>query len=249
MGVATGAKKMIRGTLRPFGLELVRWNSQSSEAVALGTMLAEHRIDTVLDIGANEGYFARTLRRVGFHGRIVSFEPGAAAYERLRRSANEDSLWSVAPRTALGNQVGEVQLNVSSNDGLSSSLLPMLENLRRSAPDVAYVGSEVVPITTLDQMTSGLLSATERVFLKIDVQGYEFHVLDGAKELLPRIVGAQLEASFVPLYQGQVLFPTLMDFMQKRGFDVWGIVPGLVDNLSGRLLQTDIIFFRSSPAY
>ena len=244
MAVATGAKKMIRGTLRPFGLELVRWNSQSSQEVALGTMLAEHRIDTVLDVGANEGYFARSLRKVGFRGRIMSFEPGAVAYKRLQRSANEDSLWSVAPRTALGNQVGEVQLNVSSNDGLSSSLLPMSENLRRSAPDAAYIGSEVVPITTLDQMTPGLLSATERIFLKIDVQGYELQVLDGAKELLPRIVGAQLEASFVPLYQGQVLFPTLMDFMQKRGFEVWGIVPGLVDNLSGRLLQTDVVFFR-----
>ena len=199
MGVTTGAKKVIRGTLRPLGLELVRWNSQSSQEVALATMLALHRIDIVLDVGANEGYFARSLRKVGFRGRIVSFEPGSVAYELLQRSANEDPLWSVAPRAALGNQVGEVQLNVSSNDGLSSSLLPMLENLRRSAPSAAYAGSEVVPVTTLDEATCGFLSATERVFLKIDVQGYEMQVLEGAKKLLPRIVGAQLETSFVPL--------------------------------------------------
>jgi FkbM family methyltransferase len=245
MGVATGAKKVIRGTLRPLGLELVRWKPQTSPEAALGKVLAEHRIDTVLDVGANEGHYACLLREVGFRGRILSFEPGAAAHEQLRRSAEQDSLWTVAPRAALGNQEGEVRLNVSSNDGLSSSVLPMLENHRRAAPSAAYVGSEIVPVTRLDRAVASLLSESQNIFLKVDVQGYELEVLEGAKELLPRIVGAQLELSLVPLYQGQGLFPQLMDFMEGQGFEVWGIIPGLVDNASGRLVQTDVIFFRA----
>ncbi len=207
-------------------------------------MLAEHHIDTVLDVGANEGHYARFLREVGFRGRILSFEPGAAAYERLQRSAKGDALWTVASRAALGNREGEVRLNVSSNDGLSSSVLPMLESHRRAAPSAIYVESEVVPVTRLDRATGGLLSGTERIFLKVDVQGFEMEVLEGATGLLPRIVGAQLELSLVPLYQGQALFHALMDFMVRQGFEIWGIIPGLVDNSSGRLVQTDGIFFR-----
>lgn len=244
MGVSAGAKKVIRGTLRPLGLELVRWKPQASPEAALGKMLAEHSIDTVLDVGANEGHYARLLREVGYRGRIISFEPGEVAHERLRRSAKEDPLWIVAPRTALGNQDGEVRLNVSSNDGLSSSVLPMLENHRRAAPGAVYVGSELVPVTRLDRAATSLLSGAQRIFLKVDVQGYEFQVLEGATEVLRRVVGVQLELSLVPLYEGQALFPTLMDRMQRQCFEVWGIIPGLVDNTSGRLVQTDAIFFR-----
>jgi FkbM family methyltransferase len=237
-------KKVIRGTLRSIGLEVARWRPQSSPEAALGRMLAKHHIDTVLDVGANEGQYARLLRELGFRGRIVSFEPGAVAYQRLQRSAKKDPLWTVAPRAAIGNQDGEARLNVSSNDGLSSSILPMLESHRRAAPAATYVRSEVVPVSRLDRAAAGLLSAAERMFLKVDVQGYELEVLEGAKGLLSRVVGAQLELSLVPLYQGQALFPTLMDLMQAHGFEVWGIIPGLVDNSSGRLVQTDAIFFR-----
>jgi hypothetical protein len=120
----------------------------------------------------------------------------------------------------------------------------MLENHRRAAPGAAYVGSEVVPVIRLDQAAASFLSEAQNIFLKVDVQGFELEVLAGAEEILPRIVGAQLELSLVPLYQGQALYPELMRFMEGQGFEVWGIIPGLVDNSSGRLVQTDVVFFR-----
>jgi hypothetical protein len=78
----------------------------------------------------------------------------------------------------------------------------------------------------------------------VDVQGYELQVLQGATELLSRIVGAQLELSHVPLYEGQALFPSLIEFMVRQDFSIWGMMPVLLDNSSGRLLQTDVVFFR-----
>jgi FkbM family methyltransferase len=241
--VVVSTKNVIRGTLRSVGLEVSRWNPQASPEAALVRMLAEHRIDTVLDVGANEGQYARLLRQLGFQGRIISFEPLSATYQRLQHAATNDSSWIIAPRMALGSREGEIRVNVASNTA-ASSVLGMQEALEQAAPDLIYVGSEVVPVSRLDQASIEFLSASRNVFLKVDVQGYELEVLEGAAELLPKISGAQLELSLVSLYRGQALFPALMDFMQRQGFSVWGIIPGLVDNSSGRLLQTDVVFFR-----
>lgn len=207
-------------------------------------MLSEHRIDTVLDVGANEGQYGLFLRELGYAGRIVSFEPLSAPYERLRRSAARDAWWTVAPRTALGNQEGAVRVNVALNNGASSSILPMLEAHRLAAPDANYVGSEMAPMSRLDRAAAEFFTEAKNIFLKLDVQGYELPVLQGASELLTRICGVQLELSFLPLYEGQALFPEMAAWMQRAGFGIWGVVPGFLDNSKGRLLQADVIFFR-----
>jgi len=207
-------------------------------------MLNQHRIDTVLDVGANEGQYALSLRELGFSGRIISFEPLGTAHQRLQRTAVKDASWIIAPRTAIGNQEGEIELNLASN-GASSSILSMLEAHQRAAPDVGYIGTEIVPISRLDRVAQEFLSEARNVFLKVDTQGFELQVLQGAAELISRVAGAQLELSLVPLYEGQALFSELLDWMVKEGFSVWGILPGLTDSSSGRLLQTDVVFFRA----
>lgn len=239
-------KQITRGMLRSVGLDLIRWTPQSSPEAALAKMFIEHCVDTVIDVGANEGQYAQILRHIGFSGTIISFEPLSSAHARLRESAAPDPLWKVAPRMALGDHEGEMSMNVASNGGASSSILELLETHQRAAPDITYVGSEPVPMSRLDSIVGGFLQDEEgNVFLKVDVQGYELQVLDGASELLKRIVGAQLEVSFVSLYQGQALLPTLVDYMMRKGFEIWGIIPGFTDNSSGRMLQADVIFFRS----
>jgi len=246
MGVSTKTKQTLRGLLRPAGLDLIRWRPQSSPQAALARMLNQHCVNTILDVGANEGQYAKFMRELGFVGRIVSFEPTSIAHERLRVSAANDRSWTIAPRMALGDHEGEVRINVASNGGASSSIFPMLEAHQRAAPDVRYVGSEVVPIFRLDSVAGSVLEDEEKnIFLKVDVQGYELQVLHGAEGMLDRIVGAQLEVTFAPLYEGQALLPTLSDYMLKTGFEIWGIIPGLADDSSGRMLQADVIFFRS----
>ena len=241
--IFTNIQRNVRRTLRHVGLDLVRWRPQSSAEAALARMLDLHRIDTVLDVGANEGQYACLLRELGFKGRIISFEPLTAAHQRLQQTAVKDSLWTIAARTAIGHEEGQIRLNVASN-GASSSILPMLEAHERAAPDVKYVGFEMAPISRLDRVAEEFLGEAQNIFLKVDAQGFELQVLQGATDLLRRVVGVQLELSLVPLYGGQPLFSELIDWMQGEGYKIWGIIPGLADNASGRLLQTDAVFFR-----
>src|SRR5271163_4949912 len=83
---------------------------------------AELGARTMLDVGANSGQFARELRREGYAGTIVSFEPLSQAHADLARAASRDSHWTVMPRMALGDAAGRAAINVSRNLA-SSSLL------------------------------------------------------------------------------------------------------------------------------
>src|SRR5580704_5057621 len=237
-------KANIRKGLRHFGVEVLRWRPKSIPEAALARMIDQHRIDTVLDVGANEGQYALSLRELGYRGRIISFEPLAGAHRRLQQSAAKDPAWIIPPRTAIGNQDGQVPFNLASN-GVSSSVLNMLDTHQRAAPDVGYTGTEIVPISRLDRVANEFLGEARNIFLKVDAQGFENQVLQGATELLCRVVGAQLELSLVPLYEGETLFTELVGLMEKKGFSIWGILPGLTDNSSGRLLQTEVVFFRT----
>src|SRR5208337_3648960 len=88
---------------------------------------------------------------------------------------------------------------------------------------------------------------TERIFLKLDVQGFEYKVLQGAEQFLAHVAGIQIELSLVPLYDGEHLFHPMLHDLEERGYDLWSLIPGFVDPETGRLLQLDTIFFRKEP--
>jgi FkbM family methyltransferase len=200
-------------------------------------------VNLVLDVGANVGQFASGLRRSGYRGRMLSFEPLAQAHARLLDAARDDPDWEIAPRIAIGEQEGEIELHVSGNS-VSSSVLEMLGTHSDSAPASRYVASERVRIGTLDDMARDALGPGVVPFLKIDTQGYEDKVLNGARDTLARVRGVQLELSFVPLYEGQQLAGPLMERLHALGFVEWAIRPGFCDPVSGRMLQVDAVLFR-----
>jgi FkbM family methyltransferase len=208
--------------------------------------LREHGIDEVIDVGANVGQFGAALRSHGFGGRIVSAEPLAAAFERLAARAATDDAW-IVERTAVSNAAGTLTMNVSANS-VSSSPLPILERHTTAAPRSQYVGSEEVPATTVDELVARHALAPERTLLKLDVQGYEMSVLEGAGKTLPHLAAVRTEMSLVPLYDGQVLMPELVTFLGDHGFDLWQVERGFTEPDTRRTLQLDGIFFRREDA-
>src|SRR5260370_969694 len=115
----TAVKNATRSTLRRIGLDVIRYNPQKSHEAALARLLAAREIDTVLDIGGNEGQYATMVRRAGFRGKIISFEPLAEAHSKLRQAAARDPLWTVAPRMALGDHEGTLLMHVAANSASS----------------------------------------------------------------------------------------------------------------------------------
>lgn len=229
-------KSAVRRLTRLMDIEISRF-STSPVALLVRAIRSRH-LDLVLDIGANNGQFAIELREAGYKGRIVSFEPVSSAFKVLQSRARRDNRWT-AERLALGNHSGEAVINVSGNAAASSSILPMLETCRQAAPEACYVSTEIVPTITLDDY--GLC---EPAFVKIDVQGYESHVLDGASRVLPYVVGLHIEMSLVPLYEGQELFDSMEKRLRDSGFKLWAASPAMFERSSGQVLQVDAVLFR-----
>jgi FkbM family methyltransferase len=201
-------------------------------------------IDLVLDVGANAGQFGRDLRSMGYRGRIVSFEPLSSAHAQLVQAARGDAAWTVHPRCAVGDRDGEVTINVSGNS-VSSSLLPMTQAHETAARSSAYVGTEQVPLARLDSLAETYLARARAPFLKIDTQGFEWAVLDGAGKLLPHLRGVLCELSLVHLYEGQHLWLDVIQRLEAEGLRTWAVQPGFTDQRDGRTLQLDAIFFRT----
>ena len=156
----------------PRGAHDPRVSPASVPDAQINALLAHHQIDLVLDVGANSGRYALDLRRAGYAGQILSFEPVRDAWERCVANASRDPLWSVAPQVALGAREGQVEIHVSRNS-VSSSILPMNDVHRAAAPDSSYVRTERVDLRRLDRLAREPIERARRPFLKIDTQGYE----------------------------------------------------------------------------
>ncbi len=145
----------------------------------------------------------------------------------------------------IGDRAGEIEIHVSGNDGLSSSVRPMTAAHEMAEPSSAYVGSETVAIARLDETVPELADGAERLMLKVDAQGYEPEVIAGAEATLSRCRLVELELGLVELYEGQALFSEVVEQMGGRGFALADVEPGFRDPRSSRLLQLDGLFVRS----
>lgn len=239
----------LRLALQSAGVDVTRF-PESQPLHYLVRLLKTHSVSCVLDVGASDGEYALALRRFGYRGRIVSFEPLPCAFERAVRAAARDSSWDVLPY-ALGPSDGAATINVAGNAGRSSSLLRMLDVHRRAQPTSSYVGVQEIEQRTLDGLFGTITGDDDVVYLKIDVQGYERHVLDGARESLDRtnVQGVQLELSLAPLYEDAWLYEEALQWAQAHGFSLLHVIPGFTDQQSGRMLQADGVFFRPSAEW
>ncbi len=218
------------------GLEVRKHSSRRRQA-----MLAKHDVDLVLDVGAAHGGYGTSLRKFGYTGRIVSFEPLSESYASLSAMIKDDPTWT-AHQLALGTESGQATINIASNFA-SSSFRPMLDSHRAAAPHVDYVAQETVTVARLDDVADEHLTSARHPFLKVDTQGFEREVLAGGPDLIRRCVGLQLELSFIPLYDGGMLVDEAIAWAYQQGFHLVGVEQGYTAP-SGEILQVDGVFTR-----
>lgn len=207
--------------------------------VRRAAIIRDERITVVLDVGANVGQYAEALRRGGYDGRIISFEPVTEAHTELERKAARDRLWE-CHRLALSDFDGKASIHLA---GDYSSLLDMESEFAASTFESLPDGTESVTTSRLDSLQLPI-DDSDHVMLKLDVQGYELHALRGAEESLRRIRAIESELSVVRLYKDQPVIRDILDYLAERGFELVNLEPAWVEPKLGRILQFDGIFRR-----
>ena len=215
----------------------------SKETRNLARVLEHQEIDLVFDIGANLGQYARRLRRGGYEGRIVSFEPLSRAHAALEEAAADDRAWTVAPRMAIGDSDRPVTINVSAESDMSSAL-DFTPEMARLLDSSAYVGTEVASQARLDAVFARYAAPGDRVMVKIDTQGTERRALDGARGVLAAIRVIQIELSVVAVYQGEPSYLEMIAHLDELGFAPVLFIPGYFNRRTARLIGMDGVFVR-----
>ena len=197
-------------------------------------------LSVLLDIGANTGQWSRELRKCGYRGRIISFEPMPSAFAQLHESVGSASNHECL-NVGLGSYDGEGELLATKASENSSFRAPM----RVAESRYAIEERVSVPVRRLDSALAGITSASDRFYMKIDTQGFEREVLDGSPETLQRTDAVEIELSLVELYEGQALLPEIWQFLVTSGLRPAWVERGFRDSEDIWLLQLDALFVRN----
>lgn len=227
--------------------ELWQW----LQARHLGQLLEHLAIDCVLDIGANDGDFAGRVHAGNWHGRVISFEPQTSCRAALDALASRDPEWSVHS-IALSDHDGTATLTLRTASQLTSLNEPRLASRAAESERVkdflGIVGTEEIVVRRLDSIFDELPGRPiQRAYLKIDTQGHDELVLDGAVGILDRVMAIQLELSRDPLYQSTSHYLPIVERLEALGFGLNAVFPVLVDPVSQALLEFDGVFVRTKP--
>ena len=212
-----------RSVNRLLKVDIVRVSGQYKLEAHIGTVMEAYGVDGIIDVGANEGAFGALMRGIGYRGPIYSFEPVASAFAVLSRRAASDRNWHVFD-FALGAEEGKAQINVSRFTQFSSIL--SATSYGNSWENMKVEHKQDIVIRRLDNcFQEGLLGAGKRYFLKMDTQGFDLEVFNGAAGFLPKICCMLSEVSLIAIYEGMPSYIESLARYNSEGFLVSGLYP------------------------
>jgi len=224
---------------RTIGYDVVRFAGQHTLRSHLVKLFHDYHIDIILDVGANVGQFGLSVRALGFKGKLYSFEPVDAAYEKLSKVSASDNNW-FSFNFALGAQPGEGMINVSDFSSFSS-ILEVNKYATERWTDSAVTHQQKTEIRTLDECASdGIIDCSGHLLLKMDTQGFDQEVFRGAQSILPNVSCMLSELSLIPIYEDMPSYSEALAEFEKHGFHVSGFYP-ITRNTNLTLNEVDCV--------
>jgi len=208
------------------------------------------------DIGAKGGINKRWAC-FKEHLRVVGFEPDKRAFEKLPETKKDGVIFKYL-NTGLYNAQSEIKFYATKKEGNSSILLPNKDLLSRFPDQERYdvVNTETIKVDLLDnQLKENCITDVD--FIKIDTQGSELFILQGATDILQNSVfGLEIEVEFLKVYEGQPLFADVDNFLRHLGFQLfdlrkahWKRIEGKgIKGGKGQVVFGDALYFKQEGA-
>ena len=228
--------------MQPFGIEIRRVQSLLRQ-IQLGKYrwLQDYGIKTIIDIGANDGGFARKINKIIPDAFIYSFEPIEKCFIELKK--NTITINNIQHFNFALGEKEKVTVFHENEFSPSSSFLVTKDQHLKSFPYATKTDPRLLTIKPLDSFIEQF-NLKAKLLLKLDVQGYELSVLKGSTQILEKTDMILTEVSFVELYENQPLFDEIYEYLKPLGFKYYGNFEQLNDPNTNFILQADAIFLR-----
>jgi FkbM family methyltransferase len=222
----------IKKILRHFGIDLVRYHS------LYDSVLKHHNVNTIIDVGANDGVWSNEMRKLFPKAQIYAFEPLKDCFEKLQSKFSNDSNFK-AFNFALGDKNETTSIQRSAFHP-SSSILKMAKLHKDLYPKSAKTKTEQIKVRKLDSVDQIILKPD--ILIKMDVQGFEDKVISGGQNILSNAKILIIETSFVTLYENQPLFDDIQKQLNALNFNYKGNCGEHFSNITKERVYEDSIF-------
>ncbi len=236
-------KTLLKNLLRRAGYDIRRAGAPSRDDpyAEQRLLLTEVECPVIFDVGANVGNMVAKYKAMFPQARIHAFEPFKESYRKLQeRCQGMDGV--VLNQTGAGDRAGRRQFHANKVASTNSLLPASKEGLATSGGDRFSTEKLIeIELTTLDDYTD--LRGVDRIdLLKLDVQGSEPEVLNGASRLLERkAVGLIFtEIMVTKFYEGQQSLHEALAMYDRLGFRLYNFYD--LSAFEGPLRQLDAIF-------
>jgi FkbM family methyltransferase len=210
-----------------------------------------------IDVGAAEGVFPLVMP-IASLTHTICFDPNQDVARELNASPEYSSFakYTVIP-AALYNKEGRHKFFVTKNPNCSSLLMPNLQLVSRYGANGLPVKKTIsVPTRSLDEIAFSGSCLNERIgeFIKLDCQGAEFDIIQGARKVLAKhCMGLWCEVEFMHIYEKQKTFSDLDAYLRGKGFLLYGLYPKYIStkrinrklqDTEERILWADALYFK-----
>lgn len=210
---------------------------------------------TLCDIGFRDGIQRKWLFFDKYLD-VIGFEADQVEYDNLIKRFPSYRIFN----TALHNEKTELDLHITRDPNLCSVLRPDRTVLDEFPETERFDVLEKVrlKVNTLDNILNGA-GKTNIDFIKIDTQGSELYILQGAVNTLRESVfGLEIEVEFVPMYHNQPLFSDVDKYVLDHGFQLFDLQKyywrrkcglGFDGTMRGQVIHANALYFRHPSRY
>jgi FkbM family methyltransferase len=199
------------------------------------------KIQTVIDIGANDGAYAAYLTEFFSPKAVHVFEPLPECQPKLQALREQIPNLTIHP-LAVAEAPGETTF-FRNDSGPASSLLRVSDVSRRAFAETAHETASTVQVARLDDVLPAE-SLDRDILIKMDVQGAEDRVIRGGRAVFSAASLVLVEMSFVPMYVGQPLFEEVHQLLEEVGLRMAGFKNQITDPGSGQPLFAHCLYHR-----
>jgi len=241
MNIPARLFQSIRAGFRLAGYDVIRLHN-NPQYTLLG--LRSVPFQTVIDVGANVGQFARYIQGLYADSKVYCFEPIPDSFAALEKWAKTQNGRIIPFNLAIGDVEGEMEMFLHKEHVTSSSMLATTQLTEQYYPVTKKQKPIAITQTTLDSALGHIVEELDHeILIKLDVQGYENRVIAGGSRIFAKATACILEINLDRLYEGQAEFNELLIMLDALGYRYIGNFDQLYAG-DGHCIYIDAVFLK-----